>query len=49
MEGAGEKVFCSGGDMRGLYDANYGVLPKSYQPTYTGTLYKVDNYLHNMS
>ncbi len=30
LEGAGGKSFCSGGDMRGLYDANYGVKPKKF-------------------
>ena len=30
VSGAGGKSFCSGGDMRGLYDAYTGAMPKSY-------------------
>lgn len=30
FEGAGDVAFCSGGDMLGLYNANYGFLPKSF-------------------
>ena len=48
MSGAGETAFCSGGDMRGLYDAYIQIKPKVYQPTFTGTLYRTDNALANM-
>ncbi|CDW74362.1 UNKNOWN [Stylonychia lemnae] len=49
MEGAGDQAFCSGGNMRGLYDAYIGVRPREYQGIYTGTLYNVDYLLHNMN
>jgi len=42
MIGAGDVAFCSGGNMRGLYDGYIGVVPKFYQSNYTGTLYKMD-------
>jgi len=48
MSGAGDVAFCSGGDMRGLYDGNCGLKPKIFQPTFTGTLYRMDNALANM-
>ena len=48
MKGAGDTAFCSGGDMRGLYDAYISIKPKVYQPTFTGTLYRTDNALANM-
>jgi 3-hydroxyisobutyryl-CoA hydrolase len=34
--------------MRGLYDGYTGDMPKSYQPTFTGTLYQCDYALHTM-
>ena len=30
MTGAGDVAFCSGGDMRGLYDGNCGLKPKYF-------------------
>eukprot|EP00347_Sterkiella_histriomuscorum_P014796 403359492 len=48
MEGKGSKAFCSGGDMRGLYDGYIGKMPKVYQHKYCGTLYKVDYALYKM-
>ena len=48
MSGKGEKAFCSGGDMKGLYYGYTGQMPKSYQPRYCGTLYNVDFALHEM-
>ena len=30
MTGAGDVAFCSGGDMRGLYDGNCGLKPKHF-------------------
>ena len=48
MSGAGDVAFCSGGNMRGLYDGYVGVMSKYYQPTYTGVLYRTDYALANM-
>ena len=48
MSGAGDIAFCSGGDMRGLYDGNIGIKPKHFQPTFTGTLYRMDYALATM-
>jgi enoyl-CoA hydratase/carnithine racemase len=46
--GAGNVAYCSGGDMKGLYDAYIGIKPKIYQSTYTGTLYRMDYALATM-
>lgn len=46
--GAGDISYCSGGDMKGLYNGYQGINPKLYQSMYIGTLYTMDYGLATM-
>lgn len=38
MYGYGD-TFCTGGDIKYLYDAEVGLIPKTYQPNFIGRVY----------